>query len=24
VLGGTLETHAGDGTFSLHARLPHG
>jgi len=24
VLGGTLETHAGDGVFSLHARLPHG
>jgi signal transduction histidine kinase len=24
VLGGTLETHAGDGTFSLLARLPHG
>jgi signal transduction histidine kinase len=23
VLGGTLETHADDGTFSLHARLPH-
>jgi signal transduction histidine kinase len=24
VLGGTLETQAGDGTFSLHARLPYG
>jgi signal transduction histidine kinase len=24
VLGGTLETHAGNGTFSLHARLPYG
>ena len=23
VLGGTLETQASDGTFSLHARLPH-
>jgi signal transduction histidine kinase len=23
VLGGTLDTHAGDGTFSLYARLPH-
>jgi signal transduction histidine kinase len=23
VLGGTLETRASDGTFSLHARLPH-
>jgi signal transduction histidine kinase len=23
VLGGTLETHGSDGTFSLHARLPH-
>jgi signal transduction histidine kinase len=23
VLGGTLETRAGDGTFSLYARLPH-
>jgi signal transduction histidine kinase len=23
VLGGTLETQAGDDTFSLHARLPH-
>lgn len=24
VLGGTLQTHAGNGTFSLHARLPYG
>ena len=24
LLGGTLDTHAGDGTFRLHARLPHG
>jgi signal transduction histidine kinase len=23
VLGGTLEAHADDGTFCLHARLPH-